>query len=238
VPLNRFIVCLQNHDQVGNRALGDRMHATVASERWRAASVLLLTAPMTPLVFMGQEWAASTPFTYFTDHEPQLGRRVTEGRREEFASFKEFSDPGATARIPDPQAAATFEGSRLRWNEIELPEHARALALYRQLLVLRREHPALSASDLRDGEAVAPDGGSIVMRRSDRGETFWIVARLDSGGEIDLTDAASALGHTLEAGLALVLDTEHAEFTADPQAIELAGPVVSFRRAGAIILKA
>ena len=237
VPLNRFIVCLQNHDQIGNRALADRMHATIAPERWRAASVLLFTSPMTPLVFMGQEWAASTPFNYFTDHDAELGRRVTEGRRAEFGSFAAFSEPGATARIADPQAESTFEGSRLRWDEMDLPDHARALALYRQLLVLRREHPALAASDLRLGEAVAPDDQSIVVRRSESGETFWIVARLRSGGEIDLTDAASALGHPLDGGLALVLDTEHAEFTADPQAIDLFGAVVRFRRPGAIILR-
>jgi maltooligosyltrehalose trehalohydrolase len=115
VPMRRFVVCLQNHDQVGNRATGDRLHHRVDRASWRAASVVLLTSPMTPLLFMGQEWAASTPFLYFTDLEPDLGALVTEGRRKEFGEFPEFSDPAGRARIPDPQAVSTFAASRLQW---------------------------------------------------------------------------------------------------------------------------
>ena len=140
--------------------MGDRLHHRIPAEAWRAASAVLLTAPMTPLLFMGQEWAASTPFQYFTDLEPGLGRLVTEGRRREFAEFPEFSDPGARERIPDPQAASTFEASRLRWDERERPAHAAVLALYRSLLALRLKHPALGASDERQGEVFAARMGS------------------------------------------------------------------------------
>ncbi|MDP3215104.1 MAG: malto-oligosyltrehalose trehalohydrolase, partial [Deltaproteobacteria bacterium] len=143
LPASAFVYCLQNHDQVGNRALGERLTADVPLDAWCAASAVLLFLPMTPLLFMGQEWAASTPFRYFTDHEPELGALVTAGRREEFKHFRAFSDPAAAARIPDPQAAETFARSRLRWDERGAEPHARVLALYRALLALRRADPVL-----------------------------------------------------------------------------------------------
>lgn len=141
-----FVYCIQNHDQVGNRALGERLSASVSRELYLSAALLLLFLPMTPLLFMGQEWGASTPFLYFTDHEPELGRLVSEGRRREFAGFPEFSEPQARERIPDPQAEATFLASKLRWAERELPEHAATLELYRNALALRRTDPVLRAT--------------------------------------------------------------------------------------------
>ena len=242
VPMYRFVVCLQNHDQVGNRAIGDRVHHAIPPETWRAASVVLLTAPMTPLLFMGQEWAASTPFLYFTDLEPEMGTRVTEGRRAEFADFPSFSSAGGSEKVPDPQAAQTFEASRLRWDEHTQGEHARVLALYRQLLALRRKHDALSGGDELEGEAVAPDSETVVFRRPFDGGAFWVVARFKSGGEVDLTDAASRLGHDIRGvSLDVVLDTEHGEFASSPQAIDLsimsASTIVRFARPGAIILE-
>jgi maltooligosyltrehalose trehalohydrolase len=242
VAMHRFVVCLQNHDQVGNRALGDRLHHAVPAEVWRAASTLLLTVPMTPLLFMGQEWSASTPFQYFTDLEPDLGRLVTDGRRKEFAAFPEFSSDAARERIPDPQSAATLLASRLKWDEQAQPEHARVLALYRELLALRHQHPSLSGSDERRGEAAAPDDQTIVMRREGNGDTFWIVVRFKSAGDVDLGVAAAALGN--DAGhkaLETILDTEHAEFAADPRAVTVSAgggsAMVHFARAGAIILR-
>ncbi len=138
LALARMVVCLQNHDQVGNRALGERLHHQIAEDRWLAASTILLLAPETPLLFMGQEWAASSPFLYFTDHPPELGRLVTEGRRKEFARFRAFSDEASRARIPDPQEEATFLSSKLHWQEQTHGAHARTLQWYRQLLGLRR----------------------------------------------------------------------------------------------------
>ncbi|HEX2870073.1 MAG TPA: malto-oligosyltrehalose trehalohydrolase [Polyangiaceae bacterium] len=141
-----FVYCIQNHDQIGNRALGERLTASVSRELYLSASLLLLFLPTTPLLFMGQEWGASTPFLYFTDHDPELGRQVSEGRRREFAGFPEFSEPQARERIPDPQAEATFLASKLRWNERELPGHAATLGLYRDALTLRRTDPVLRAT--------------------------------------------------------------------------------------------
>jgi maltooligosyltrehalose trehalohydrolase len=242
VPMDRFVVCLQNHDQIGNRALGDRLHQQIAAESWRAASVLLLTAPMTPLLFMGQEWAASTPFQYFTDLEPTLGSRVTQGRRNEFAAFPEYSSEDVRERIPDPQAKSTFERSRLAWDERSQDDHRRSLALYRALLALRRDHQALAGSDAARAEAVAADQQSVVLRRSDDRETFWVVASLRTSAEVDLVSAAATVGADLrDTTLELVLDTEHGEYTADPLAIDTARPstdtTVRFQRAGAVILR-
>jgi maltooligosyltrehalose trehalohydrolase len=155
-----FVYCIQNHDQVGNRAFGERLTASVSRELYLSASLLLLFLPMTPLLFMGQEWGASTPFLYFTDHEPELGRQVSEGRRREFASFPEFSEPQARERIPDPQAEATFLASKLRWAERELPGHAATLGLYRDALELRKTDPVLRAAGR--AELTADVTGSVL----------------------------------------------------------------------------
>jgi maltooligosyltrehalose trehalohydrolase len=111
LALERFVVCLQNHDQVGNRAFGDRLHHQIGLPAYRAASVLLLTAPETPLLFMGQEWAASTPFLFFTDHPPELGRLVTKGRRREFRRFTAFADPSSRERFPIRRTSRRMSGA-------------------------------------------------------------------------------------------------------------------------------
>ncbi|MGE5813783.1 MAG: malto-oligosyltrehalose trehalohydrolase, partial [Acidobacteriota bacterium] len=137
IPLRKFIICLQNHDQVGNRAFGDRLHHTVGLPAFRAASALLLFAPETPLLFMGQEWAASTPFRYFTDHGEELGKQIVHGRRREFEKFSHFRDLATRERIPSPQARETFESSRLDWGEREREPHRGVWHLYRRCLELR-----------------------------------------------------------------------------------------------------
>jgi maltooligosyltrehalose trehalohydrolase len=232
VPMQRFVVCLQNHDQIGNRAMGDRLHHTVDAARWRAASALLLTAPTTPLLFMGQEWSASTPFSYFTDLETQLGRDVTEGRRREFKAFPEFADPQSRDRIPDPQAPATFESSRLRWEERSKPDHATVLALYTRLLALRRTHAALGGSVAVVGEAQAIDDVTIAVRRASGDDVFWIVARLKDAGTVDLTPLGLAADR-----LSAVLTTEDEEFAIDPAPPEFDGARIRFHRPAAVILK-
>ncbi|MVN87357.1 malto-oligosyltrehalose trehalohydrolase [Deinococcus sp. HMF7620] len=137
-----FVYCIQNHDQIGNRALGDRLqdHEGVTVAEVRGASTLLLSLPMTPLLFQGQEWMAGTPFPFFSDHHGELGHMVSEGRRKEFAYFSGFS----TLDVPDPQQEATFVSAKLNWAEREEGDHARTLALYRTLLRLRREDPVLA----------------------------------------------------------------------------------------------
>jgi maltooligosyltrehalose trehalohydrolase len=133
-----FVHCISNHDQVGNRAFGDRLHQMISPEAYRAASALLLLSPYTPMLFMGQEWGCSSPFNYFTDHEAQLGRNITEGRRKEFKQFSAFRDPESRQQIPDPQAEQTFFRSRLAWQDLTNPEHVRLLRLYQDLIRFRR----------------------------------------------------------------------------------------------------
>lgn len=193
LPPERFIVCLQNHDQVGNRALGDRLHHAVDGAAYRAASVLLLTQPHPPLLFMGQEWAASSPFLYFTDHEPALGRLVTEGRRREFKDFAAFADEGARERIPDPQALDTFLASRLDWTERSAEPHASTLALYRAVIAFRRTE--LAAESATSFNIRALDDDTIVMRRTCRdGRRALVVVRLRGAGGVDVSDHASIGG--------------------------------------------
>ena len=132
---HRFTVFTQNHDQVGNRAAGDRLAALTNTGRLRIAAALLLTSPFTPLLFQGEEWAATAPFQYFTEHEdPDLGRAVSDGRRREFQRFG-----WAPEDVPDPQDAHTFVRSRLDWDEVDRSPHAEVFDWYRRLIALRRE---------------------------------------------------------------------------------------------------
>ena len=137
VTNERFLIAIQNHDQVGNRATGERLGAMVDESALKVAATLLLTAPFTPMLFQGEEWAASSPFLYFTDHaDPELGEAVRAGRRREFAAFG--WDP---EKIPDPQDANTFERSVLDWKELDEPFHRRMLEWYRALIRLRKRLP-------------------------------------------------------------------------------------------------
>jgi maltooligosyltrehalose trehalohydrolase len=143
-PAWQFVYVLQNHDQVGNRAFGERLHHQVGIERFAAASALLLFLPFTQMLFMGQEFGASSPFQYFTDHNRDLGKLVTEGRRREFRAFSAFADAALRERIPDPQAKATFLASKLRWSEAEVPPGAGLQDWYTSLIGLRHTDPVLA----------------------------------------------------------------------------------------------
>jgi maltooligosyltrehalose trehalohydrolase len=136
---SEFVVFTQNHDQVGNRALGERSSALMSDGRLRVAAALLLTSPFVPMIFQGEEWGASSPFQYFTDHQdPDLGRAVSEGRRRDLAAL------GWEGEVPDPQDEAVFERSRLDWTQPGTRRHAGLLAWYRELRALRRKFPALT----------------------------------------------------------------------------------------------
>jgi maltooligosyltrehalose trehalohydrolase len=165
----RFVFCIQNHDQIGNRAVGDRLHHNVDLPTYRAASALLLLLPQTPLLFMGQEWAAGTPFRFFTDHHDELGRLVTEGRRREF-SFSQSS-------IPDPQLLETYQASKLRWDELSAEPHASVLRLYKSLLRMRRLEPIPGHFHIE-----ALDDDTLLLQRS----AVSAVIRLRGHGEVDV----------------------------------------------------
>lgn len=137
MPAWRLVVCSQNHDQIGNRASGDRLTAGLDDGQLTIAAVMTLLGPFTPMLFMGEEWAASTPWQFFTSHpEPELGKATADGRIEEFARMG--WDP---ATVPDPQDPATFERSHLDWSEVAMGRHTRLLETYRRLTTLRRSRP-------------------------------------------------------------------------------------------------
>jgi len=143
LPATAFVGFLQNHDQVGNRALGERIGALAPAQALRAASAVLLLAPQVPLLFMGEEMAAATPFLFFCDFGPELARAVTDGRRREFARFERFAGEAGRAAIPDPNDPATFEASCLDWSCLDGArgrEHRERLEWYRELLRLRARH--------------------------------------------------------------------------------------------------
>jgi maltooligosyltrehalose trehalohydrolase len=231
----RFVVCLQNHDQVGNRALGERLNQALDAATYRATSSLLLLVPEMPLLFMGQEWSADSPFLYFTDHEPGLGKLVTEGRRREFGGFAAFSEPGAAERIPDPQASATFEASRLDWAEVAREPHASVLRLYRALIALRRREAPFFRGvwDGFDAQALGED--ALCLRRVDGRDALIVAVQLRGSG-----------GHSLGPGAgddprrwSLLLSTEDPAYAPDPAppALDLATITLRFSRPGAVVLK-
>ncbi len=160
VAIEAPVICLQNHDQVGNRAHGERLHHQIDAAAWLAASTLLLTAPETPLLFMGQEWAASSPFLFFTDHDEPLGAQVVEGRRREFGRFAAFREATIRQGIPSPQAEDTWRRSILRWEERLTAPHEAILRQTRELLALRQAHLAAGPRDRTRVrcEAVGPHG--------------------------------------------------------------------------------
>jgi maltooligosyltrehalose trehalohydrolase len=151
MPAWRLVVCAQNHDQVGNRARGDRTAENLDTSRLLCAALLTMAAPFTPMLFQGEEWAAGTPFAFFTSHpEPELAKATAEGRLEEFAQMGWDPD-----EVLDPQDPTTFERSRLRWDELADGRHATVLAGYRRLAALRRELPELT--DPRFGRATVDE---------------------------------------------------------------------------------
>jgi maltooligosyltrehalose trehalohydrolase len=138
-PQQRFLGYIQNHDQVGNRAVGDRLRQIAGINRAKVAAAVVLMGPFIPMLFQGEEWAASSPFQYFADHEdPEMARLVREGRRREFAAFG-----WAPESIPDPESLETFERSKLKWDEVNEGDHGEMLAWYRALIRLRRITPSL-----------------------------------------------------------------------------------------------
>ncbi len=156
-----FVTFLQDHDQIGNRAAGDRIHHGLSPEAHAAAIALVLLGPGTPMLFQGEEWAASTPFAFFTDHDDELGPLVSAGRAEEFAAM------GWTGPVPDPQDRATFVGSQLRWEERAEGEHARMLEWYRRLIALRALHGALRSGDLAATRVEVLAEETVLMRRGE-----------------------------------------------------------------------
>ncbi|MER6814701.1 malto-oligosyltrehalose trehalohydrolase [Spirillospora sp. NPDC000708] len=179
LPAHRFLGFLQNHDQVGNRGAGDRIGAVLAGAGLppgllKVGAALLVLAPFTPMLFMGEEWGASTPWCYFTDHQdPELARAVSEGRR------REFSRHGWTGEVPDPQAVDTFRRSVLDWAEPAAEPHADLLEWHRSLIALRRARPELNDPRLTAASVVTSESAADCGVRADGDGAAgrWLVMR-------------------------------------------------------------
>jgi maltooligosyltrehalose trehalohydrolase len=182
VPGWRFVASLQTHDQVGNRALGDRLSGAqldLDPGVLACGAAILLTSPYTPMLFMGEEWGARTPWQFFTDHtNPEIARLTAEGRRGEFASHGWDADD-----VPDPQDPATFASSKLDWSESATAPHDRLLGWYRDLLALRRSEP-----DLRDARLGTAEVSWVGRRLSvRRGGHLVLVNLSDEPWDVDVS---------------------------------------------------
>jgi maltooligosyltrehalose trehalohydrolase len=187
VTADNFVTFSQNHDQVGNRALGERLSHLVGDAGARVAAMITLTAPTVPLLFMGEEWAAGAPFQYFTNHaDPDLGSAVTRGRTHEFESFG-----WAAQDVPDPQALDTFERSRLDWDELRRGPHAAMLEFYRRLIALRKTTPDLTDPDLSHVDVAFDALASWLTMQ--RGSITLAVNFADAGQTLPLPQGARSL---------------------------------------------
>jgi len=189
VPTWRLVVCAQNHDQVGNRAAGDRTTDVLDEHQLGVAALLTMAGPFTPMLFQGEEWAASTPFQFFTSHpEPELGRATADGRIAEFARMG--WDPSV---VPDPQDPATFERSRLDWSELDRGRHARVLGRYRQLAGLRHRLPALTDPSFGSVSCTADEETRLFRMRRGAGDDAVEVLANVGDAELEVTAAGSLL---------------------------------------------
>jgi maltooligosyltrehalose trehalohydrolase len=217
-PASQFLAYLQTHDQVGNRALGDRITALVTPGQQAIGAALYLTSGFTPMIFMGEEWAASTPWQFFTSfEEPDLAEAVRSGRRAEFAAHG-----WAEEDVPDPQDPATRDRSVLDWSQLAEPQHARMLRWYASLVAERRRNPEL-ADDRLDPAAVTADDGDtwLVLSRG----VMRVVANLSP----EPTDVpVPVLGRGAE--VVLAWDPGGTSHTAE--AVRLPGHSVALVRAG------
>jgi maltooligosyltrehalose trehalohydrolase len=174
LPPTCFVSFLQNHDQIGNRALGERITQLADAKKVKLAMAILLLAPSPPLLFMGEEFAAASPFLFFCDFGPELAAMVTEGRRSEFARFEQFNSPEAQAQIPDPNADETFLRSKLDWDSVEREPHGNWLNFYQNVLQCRREKVLPRIKDIAPGRADFELLGSLGL------EVQWPFAKCGS----------------------------------------------------------
>jgi maltooligosyltrehalose trehalohydrolase len=194
LPPTAFVSFLQNHDQVGNRAFGERLSHLIPPERLALAQGIFLLSPHIPLLFMGEEWAASAPFQFFVDFEndPDLAKAVRDGRRGEFKRFKAFTDPEVSQRIPDPTDRATFERSRIDWSETMRAPHQDILQQTRGLLELRQTEivPLLKGEYHGSRYTVSPENTLDVTWTFADG-ALRLLANFGSGPMNESTDEAS-----------------------------------------------
>jgi maltooligosyltrehalose trehalohydrolase len=192
IAKTKLVACLQNHDQIGNRAAGERLTALASVERVKAGAALVLLAPFVPMIFQGEEWAASAPFLYFTNHiDPDLGRLVSDGRKNEFRAFG-----WPPESVPDPQDPETFLRSKLDWREVEQAQHADVLRWYRELIGLRRRLRGDARVEFSEAERwlrMDRGGGSVFVNFGERPKTLPARGRLLAASRPEVEFAGNGL---------------------------------------------
>ena len=181
LPPTAFVSFIQNHDQIGNRAFGDRLSQGASERALKAIAAVYLLAPQIPMLFMGEEWACAQPFPFFCDFHGELAQAVREGRRAEFSKFPEFQDPQQRQKIPDPQNPATFASAKLDWTALSRPPHRDWRAWYGKVLELRRSRIVPRLAALRGADARFSVLGKSAVRVTwslDRGEDLMLIANL------------------------------------------------------------
>ena len=178
LPPTAFVAFMQNHDQIGNRAFGERINAIASPEAIHSIAAIYLLLPQIPMLFMGEEWGSSRPFPFFCDFDGELGEKIRQGRREEFASFPEFKDPEQRYRIPDPQARETFLSAKLDWAQRDEEVHAEWLDWYKRILGVRK------ASVVPVLDRIGPYAGSYHVLGKGAVRACWVV---DDGRVLILT---------------------------------------------------
>jgi maltooligosyltrehalose trehalohydrolase len=201
---DRFVVCIQNHDQVGNRAMGERLGHLTSPERLKIAAALLTMSPYVPLIFQGEEWAASSPFQYFVDYhrDPALATAVRDGRRKEFAHFIDGPE-----RVPDPQAPETFLRSKLNWDERDREPHREIFDWYCSLIALRHRTPDLCDPRLEHTSVEFDDVSRWLAMR--RGETLVVCNFANLSQQLPAPEEASALTVLLASSAGVTIGERH-----------------------------
>jgi maltooligosyltrehalose trehalohydrolase len=211
IPPQKFVHCISNHDQVGNRAMGDRLNHVISREAYLATSALLCLTPYTPMLFMGQEWAASSPFIFFTDHNEDLGKLVTAGRHDEFKSFAAFRTEAARDKIPDPQSPKSFMDSKLIWDEVRDEKKSQTLELYRRCLNLRRSESVFRPATRQTWYVTALEMGAGALRYKGESADWLLLFDLEGGHSGPVTGEWIGKPRT-EAGWTVVLSTNDKPF--------------------------
>jgi maltooligosyltrehalose trehalohydrolase len=237
IPAKRFVWSIQDHDQVGNRHPPQRLNQLVSAGAFRAASALLLLSPYTPLLFMGQEWASHTPFSFFVDRENSEGRDIATDHR---AHIRKLFPGIDGLRVPDPRDKKTFLDSKLRWDERDRMPHRQMLQFYKTLLRLRHEHPALRnrARGSYSVVAIAADAVATLREGTTAGVALLLIVNLKSHLKVDLSELRlralrAPAGHVWR----ITLDSER-DFGGDWKATLNDGVVVEMPGAGALLLEA
>jgi maltooligosyltrehalose trehalohydrolase len=198
LPLSAFVAFLQNHDQVGNRAFGERLAQLVRPELLKAAASILILSPQIPMLFMGEEWASARPFQFFCDFQGELAQAVRDGRRREFAKFPAFAAPNVRNRIPDPNDVATFQRSRVDWSEIERDGHSDHLHYCRELLAVRRRDlmPRLGRTAVKDARYDTTEGLLQVSWRLADNAVLTLLANLRAESSVPVVVPRGRMLHS------------------------------------------